>query len=417
MPRFPEAPKSALIRAANRDGKKSGSRPTEAWAPEAWAPEARAPEARPTAAERRAARRTRVGRDDLEGPHPSTLGTDAPGSGPALSAGEPAAEQHNAHPAPPDPSQHDPSQPTRSQNDPTQPGPGQRWSTWRSVAKGQRGPDPQPEWLVTRDAALDTELGILKTGKEADAFLLERAVPIAVPEPDLAAPDPGQATSHAPDHAPDQAETGAERCLLVAKRYRSLEHGQFHRGTEYTEGRRVRRTRDQRAMEDRKSAWGRAVSATQWADAEFIALRDLWSAGAPVPYPVQIDGTELLMEFVGTELVDDETGLTQAVAAPRLTRERPSADLLESYWQQLTHGMAVLARLGLAHGDLSPYNILADGERLVIIDLPQVVDLAANPFASEVLLRDCRTVCTWFTARGLDVDADALFADLLAQAF
>ena len=287
--------------------------------------------------------------------------------------------------------------------DPTQPGPGQRWSTWRSVAKGQRGPEPAPGWLVTRDAAFDTELGILKTGKEADAFLLERAVPLG------AGPASGDPTAADGAGAP-------ERCLLVAKRYRSLEHGQFHRGTEYTEGRRTRRTRDQRAMEDRKSAWGRAVSATQWADAEFVALRDAWSAGAPVPYPVQIDGTEVLMEFIGTEVTDD-AGRTQAVAAPRLTRERPSDDLLESYWEQLTHGMSVLARLGFAHGDLSPYNILAHGERLVIIDLPQVVDLVANPFASEVLLRDVRTVCTWFAARGLDVDPDALFGDLMAQAF
>ncbi|GAB2482119.1 RIO kinase 1 [Promicromonospora xylanilytica] len=317
--RFPEAPKHSLVRAERRS--------------------------------------SRAGREDLEGPHPSTLRADPAG--------------------------------TEYDTDLAQPGPGQRWSTWRSVAKGQRGPEPRPDWLVTRDAALDTELGILKTGKEADAFLLERAVP----------------------HA-----GGAERCLLVAKRYRSLEHGQFHRGTEYTEGRRLRRTRDQRAMEDRKSSWGRAVSATQWADAEFVALRDLWSAGAPVPYPVQIDGTEVLMEFVGTETTDED-GRTQAVAAPRLTRERPSDDRLESYWEQLTHGMTVLARLGFAHGDLSPYNILADGDRLVIIDLPQVVDLASNPFASDVLLRDCRTVCAWFTARGLDVDADTLFADLLAQAF
>ena len=280
-------------------------------------------------------------------------------------------------------------------SEPLEPGPDQRWSTWRSVAKGQRGPEPLPDWLVTQDAAFDTELGVLKTGKEADAFLLERAVP------------------HGAARA---ASDRAERCLLVAKRYRSLTHGQFHRGSEYTEGRQVRRTRDQRAMEDRKSRWGRAVSATQWADAEFVALRDAWSAGAPVPYPVQIDGTEVLMEFIGTEETDD-LGRTQAVAAPRLTRQRPSDDLLESYWDQLTHGMSVLARLGFAHGDLSPYNLLADGERLVVIDLPTVVDLASNPFASEVLLRDCRTVCAWFTARGLDVDPEALFADLLAQAF
>lgn len=335
MPRFPEAPKSVLIQSASRR----------------------------RGADRRGPVGTTVSRADLEGPHPSTF---APEERDTFAPGTSA--------------------------DPIQPGPGQRWSTWRSVAKGQRGPEPVPDWLVTRDAAFDTELGILKTGKEADAFLVERAVP---PGADRAG-EPG-------------------RCLLVAKRYRSLDHGQFHRGTEYTEGRRVRRTRDQRAMEDRKSAWGRAVSATQWADAEFIALRDAWSAGAPVPYPVQIDGTEVLMEFVGTEEVDDD-GRTQVVAAPRLARERPDDDLLESYWEQLTHGMSVLARLGFAHGDLSPYNILAHGERLVVIDLPQVVDLVANPFASEVLLRDCRTVCAWFTARGLDVDPDALFADLLAQA-
>ena len=349
MPRFPEAPKSVLIRAANRNG------------------------IRPTPDEHRTDRHVRTGRGELEGPHPSELGgglsgIDRSGAGArGTSTSRLGTDLANT--------------------DPTGPGADQRWSTWRSVAKGQRGPEPLPGWLVTRDAAVDTELGILKTGKEADAFLVERAVP--------------------------QEDA---RCLLVAKRYRSLEHGQFHRGTEYTEGRRARRTRDQRAMEDRKSAWGRAVSATQWADAEFVALRDAWSAGAPVPYPVQIDGTEVLMEFVGIEEVDD-TGRTQAVAAPRLTRERPSGDLLESYWDQLTHGMSVLARLGLAHGDLSPYNILAHGERLVIIDLPQVVDLASNPFASEVLLRDCRTVCAWFTARGLEVDPDALFADLLAQAF
>jgi RIO kinase 1 len=393
LPRFPEAPKSSLIRAASRNGNPSDTRPT--------------------AAERRSSRRPRIRREDLEGPHPSTLDVSRD-----------VAEHHGGYDPEPgtehrveqDPAGPDVPAPDADPyaHEPTQPGPGQRWSTWRSVAKGQRGPEPRPGWLVTRDAALDTELGILKTGKEADAFLVERAVPLD------AGPASGNASSGdaLPGNAPSgKAQPGdAERCLLVAKRYRSLEHGQFHRGTEYTEGRRVRRTRDQRAMEDRKSAWGRAVSATQWADAEFVALRDAWTAGAPVPYPVQIDGTEVLMEFVGTEVTDDD-GRTQAVAAPRLTRERPSGDLLESYWDQLTHGMSVLARLGFAHGDLSPYNILAHGERLVIIDLPQVVDLASNPFASEVLLRDCRTVCSWFTARGLDVDPDALFADLLAQAF
>ncbi|MCA5893508.1 phosphotransferase [Isoptericola sp. NEAU-Y5] len=269
-----------------------------------------------------------------------------------------------------------------------EPGPDQRWSTWTSVTKGQRGPEPRPDWVVVADAALDTELGILKTGKEADVFLVERAVP----------GDPGR------------------HSLLAAKRYRGRDHRQFHRDGEYTDGRRVRRTRDQRAIEDRKSSWGRTVAATQWADAEFAALTTLWDAGAPVPYPVQIDGTELLMEFVG-HVTDD--GAYEA--APRLARTRPDAALLADWFDQLSRAMGVLARLGWAHGDLSPYNILVDGAddggRLVIIDLPQVVDLVANPFGTELLHRDCVNVCTWFVARGLEADADELFADVFAQAW
>ena len=53
----------------------------------------------------------------------------------------------------------------------------QRWCTWLSVEPLCRGPEPRPDWVVTSQAAVDTELGILKTGKEADVFLLERAVP------------------------------------------------------------------------------------------------------------------------------------------------------------------------------------------------------------------------------------------------
>ncbi len=297
--------------------------------------------------------------------------------------------QHATHPQHPD---HDRAFPTltlRAADAPViEPGPDQRWSTWTSVTRGQRGPDPRPDWVVTADAALDTELGVLKTGKEADVFLVERAVP----------------------GDPDRTS------LLAAKRYRGRDHRQFHRDAEYTDGRRVRRTRDQRAIEDRKSAWGRAMAATQWASAEFSALGALWDAGAPVPYPVQIDGTELLMEFVG-----GVTGDGAYQAAPRLARARPDRELLADWFDQLRDAMGVIARLGWAHGDLSPYNVLVDGAddggRLVIIDVPQIVDLVANPFGADLLHRDCRTMCAWFASRGLDVDADELFADVFAQAW
>ena len=78
--------------------------------------------------------------------------------------------------------------------------------------------------------------------------------------------------------------------------------------------------------------------------------------------------------------------------------------------------MATLARHGVAHGDLSPYNVLAAGDRLVIIDMPQAVDVVANPAGMDFLMRDCHNVCRWFVARGLDVDEHDLFAELLACA-
>jgi RIO kinase 1 len=259
---------------------------------------------------------------------------------------------------------------------------GQRPSNYWDLEPLMRGPRPVPDWLVTDRAAVDTDLGVLKTGKEADVFVLERAVPAGFATP------------------------GPRSCLVAAKRYRGAEHRAFHRNASYTEGRRVRNTRDARAMA-KKSAFGRKVEASQWAWAEWESLKRCHEAGVPVPYPIQVDGTEILMELV---TVDGEP-------APRLAATRPGPDLLRSWFDQLREAMSALARRGLAHGDLSPYNILAAGERLVVIDLPQVVDIVANPQGADFLQRDCHNVCTWFVRRGLDVDEHELFADLMASAW
>ena len=263
---------------------------------------------------------------------------------------------------------------------------GQRFSTYWDVEPLMRGPQPPPSWLVTDRAAIDTDLGVLKTGKEADVFVLERAVPAGL---GITADD-----------------TGEQSCVLAAKRYRASEHRNFHRNADYTQGRRTRDSRETRALA-KNTAFGRKVAAAQWAWAEWESLKLCHDAGVPVPYPVQIEGTEILMELV---TVDGE-------AAPRLASTRPTPDLLRSWFEQVRDAMTALAVRGLAHGDLSPYNILAAGERIVIIDLPQVVDLVANPQGAEFLQRDCHNVCTWFTRRGLAVDEHALFADLIGSAW
>ena len=79
----------------------------------------------------------------------------------------------------------------------------------------------------------------------------------------------------------------------------------------------------------------------------------------------------------------------------------------------------VLARSGLAHGDLSPYNLLVHDGRLVLIDLPQVVDVVANPQGREFLARDVRVVSNWFGSRGLPaelIDPVGLTSQLLGEA-
>lgn len=243
--------------------------------------------------------------------------------------------------------------------EPQIPGGGDRWSTWD---RGERGPKPFPGWVVTELAAVDTELGMLKTGKEADVHLLRRGVP-----------------------------DGGKQCLLAAKRYRSDDHRMFHRDAGYLEGRRVRRSREMRAMESR-SSFGRNLIAEQWTAAEFEALSRLWSLGVPVPYPVQRHGSELLLEFVG-----DADG----TAAPRLAQLRPGPDELHDLWLQLVSALNVLASAGLTHGDLSAYNLLVHDGRLVLIDLPQIVDVVANPGGPEFLRRDVANIAGWFRQRGL----------------
>jgi RIO kinase 1 len=253
---------------------------------------------------------------------------------------------------------------------------GDRWSTWDQSTPLERGPRPHPKWLVTDLAAVDYELGVLKTGKEADVFLVRRGVP----------------------------GTGRS-CLLAAKRYRDATHRQFHRDASYLEGRRVRESRVNRAVANR-SDFGRQAIAGQWASAEFNALVQLYGARVPVPYPVQITGTEILLEFIGDA---DGTG------APRLAETRPEPAALDDLWSQLVRAMTALASAGYAHGDLSPYNLLVHNGRLVMIDLPQVVDVVSHPDGRSFLDRDARNVATWFARAGHPGADPQELARLLAE--
>ena len=268
--------------------------------------------------------------------------------------------------------------------------------SFSSYADAAHGPLPAPDWVITAASAIDVDLGVMKSGKEADVSLLRRS-------------------------------NGDQEVLLAVKRYRDAKHRLFHRDAGYLEGRRLegrnaRRSRELRAMRTR-TGFGRELIAGQWATAEFAVLSRLWQMGAAVPYPVQLSGTELMMEFIG-----DPDG----TAAPRLAQERPDRRQAERLFAQLREVLLVVAEAGYAHADLSPYNILvhhsendksengrsengrtASDSRLVLIDVPQAIDLVRNPHGFEFLRRDCVNVCTWFEARGIHADVDDLYNTLM----
>lgn len=244
--------------------------------------------------------------------------------------------------------------------------------TYSTYPDAAHGPEPRPDWVAASPAATDTDLGVFKTGKEADVSLIRRV-------------------------------HDGHGVLLAVKQYRDAHHRMFHRDAGYLEGRRTRKSRETRAIATR-TEFGRELIAGQWAGAEFAVLSRLWSAGAAVPYPVQLLGTQLTMEFIG-----DPDG----VAAPRLAQLRPEPDEAKAMFAQLREALVRLADAGYAHGDLSPYNVLVHHGRLVLIDLPQAVDLVGNPQGFTFLRRDCDNICTWFAARGVAADAAMLYDDLL----
>ena len=258
--------------------------------------------------------------------------------------------------------------------------------SYSSYDVAAHGPDPIPDWVITSSSAVDTPLGILKTGKEADVHLLDRSLPGSLPN--------------------------GGTSLLAVKTYRTAEHRMFHRDSAYQEGRRTRRSREGRAMAAR-TAFGRELLAGKWAAAEFDALGRLWSAHAPVPCPVQLIGSELMMEFIGSP---------DGIAAPRLAAAIAPPDddpvaFFTELWHDLVATLELLASMGYTHGDLSPYNVLVNQGRCVLIDLPQIVDVISNPQGPQFLARDAANVADFFRRRGVErADGELLAARLADQA-
>jgi RIO kinase 1 len=248
---------------------------------------------------------------------------------------------------------------------------------------------PVPEWLITDDVDyVERDLGRLKSGKEAEVFVIERTYE-------------------------DQS------VLLAHKRYRprtvthkgELEGLGFQRGNQfmndlaYRDGRKFAKSRDQRAAE-RMTKYGKKLLTGRWTGHELEMMQHAWRAGVNIPYPVGARDDGLLMQFLG-----DAEG-----AAPRLAEARLGPTEIRSARAQLVDNLTLLVGAGFVHADLSAFNLLWWDEKLWFIDFPQAVDVTTNPHAFEYLHRDVANVCNWFGRHGEPIETDELYAELIAIA-
>src|SRR6201996_706276 len=200
---------------------------------------------------------------------------------------------------------------------------------------------------LIEDGVIDEVLRSLKSGKEATVYVVR---------------------------------TGTQ--LRCAKGYRDMGQRSFQRRATYQEGRKVRGSRQARAM-NKSTRFGRKEQEAAWKNAEVDALYQLRTADVRVPKPYGYFNDVLLME-----LVTDAAGQP----APRLGEIELSAEQAREYHGDLIRQIVRMLSIGLIHGDLSEFNVLVAPDGAVIVDFPQVVNASGNNGALAMLERDVNNI-------------------------
>ncbi|MEE9683763.1 PA4780 family RIO1-like protein kinase [Lelliottia amnigena] len=174
--------------------------------------------------------------------------------------------------------------------------------------------------------------------------------------------------------------------IQCAKVYKEASQRSFKQAVHYQEGRKVRNTRNSRAMQ-KGSKFGRKQQEETWQMAEVDALFRLANAGVRVPQPYMcIDGVLLM------ELVTDAEGMV----APRLSDVTLTEESAVADFHTMIRNIVRMLCVGIVHGDLSEFNVLLDAQGPVIIDLPQAVDAAANNHAESMFERDVGNITAYY---------------------
>jgi len=186
-----------------------------------------------------------------------------------------------------------------------------------------------------------------------------------------------------------EAEVYVVRCgedTRCAKVYKEAHNRSFRQAVDYTENRKVKNSRQARAMA-KGTRFGRQAQEAAWQSAEVDALYRLAAAGVRVPKPFNFFEGVLLMELITT---------AEGAAAPRLNDSIFTPETATATHHLLIQEVVRMLCAGVIHGDLSEFNILLAADGPVIIDLPQAVDAAGNNHAQRMLLRDVDNLRDFF---------------------
>jgi RIO kinase 1 len=197
---------------------------------------------------------------------------------------------------------------------------------------------------------------------------------------------------------------------LAAKVYRPHMFRKIRNDAVYRRGRSALSASGEEIVDDRrafkalenKTRYGRTLQRVSWLMHEYTTLEVLHEAGAAVPRPWFNSENAILMAYLGDG----------AVAAPTLNQVRLDPAEAQPLFDKIIDNVVLMLQHGVVHGDLSPYNILYWEGDVTLIDFPQVIDVAHNPHATEILYRDLVRVCDYFQKQGVDADAASLADEL-----
>lgn len=194
--------------------------------------------------------------------------------------------------------------------------------------------------------------------------------------------------------------------VRCAKVYKDMAQRSFQQRVQYQEGRKVRGSREARAIA-KSSKYGRKQQEAEWKNTEVDALYQLRAAGVRVPEPFGYFHGVLVME-----LVTDAEGFSAA----RLGEVELEAGVARQYHAVLLEQIKKMLCCGLIHGDLSPYNVLVGPDGPIVIDFPQVVSAAGNNAARNMLLRDVNNL-TAFLGRSAPELLDTWYGEQMWELF